>query len=98
MHVEWPVNVLRASNSDELEVVLTSPRSIVYLTVDWSVPERKSRQTFIEFARQFGDTRRTLIAVVGEDNVDIRGRLRRSFATLKRLAVQEASFGLKTAK
>ena len=43
-------------------------RAIVYLTVDWSGPERHSRQVFQEAMNRLGETRQDIaFGVVGEE-------------------------------
>lgn len=44
--------VIEATKPD---AVCTAPRALIYLTVDWSVPERASRRAFLEAVRRLWD-------------------------------------------
>lgn len=45
----------RLTTREELDVLETEPLAVVYVTVNWSGPERASRFVFQEFASRFGE-------------------------------------------
>src|SRR3954469_23168373 len=60
-----PIAIVEAA---DLEQISLAPRAIVYLTVEWSVPERRTRQSFLRFVGGLPSSLQISSFIVSEDD------------------------------
>jgi hypothetical protein len=81
--MNWCSNIVATAPNINWELMLRNNRVIVYLTVNWSAPERMSRTRFAELAEHFAHSNSIQFFVADEDDSQVRQRFASKYCDRK---------------